>query len=520
MKNGQTYPHVVGAVLAICSVLSAVSPAQTYYVSPFTGSDSNPGTNAAPWKTVSWASTHAANGSTVYLMSGNYGDVIFGAQPARSGWSQAISFEPASGATAVFTLLKFAQAGNCYLQVRGVTLNMVDRGTSTYDIAIDVFDSSYVKVQNCNVNGIWKSSVEAGMTDLGVAIRYAGKPVSNVLIEGCQIMNTQRGIDISGVVRDNIVIRNNHMGHQASTGIGLSQSNTDNGLIIIEGNHIHNQTSVAEGTSYTHGSGIAIRGNNLLIRGNIIHDCGNTRGIRSYQSVFPDTGYKNLTFENNLVYDTINDLPVELVDVGSNIAFNNNTIIGHYSISSLVRMKYDASATFLAAAQSNGSSFSFYNNVFVGYLSVDGALTGYTENNNIIWAATIDGVWKSSLKGSKTKILCSQGDCDTNLFKDSGRFFVGGSLFDQYSYTVSRDSAGNNTPHGVDLSRSYELASSAAAIGFGDAAHAPATDIRGVNRGTTVDAGCYESFSDDYDIFEYDNGDIFKYENGRIRYRN
>jgi hypothetical protein len=473
-----------------------VSSAATYYVNPSAGSDSNPGTSAAPWRTPAWASTNAAGGSTVYLMSGNYGDVIFGTQPARTSWAQAVSFEPASGATPIFTLLKFAQAGNCFLQVEGVTLNMVDKGTSTYDAAIDVFDSSYVKVLNCKVNGIWKSSVEAGMTDYGVRIRYSSKPISDVLIDGCDMMDVQRGIDVSGQIRNNIVLRNNHMGHLASTGIGISPDNTDNGLITIENNHIHNQTSVAEGTANTHGSGIAVRGNNLLIRGNIIHDCGNTRGIRFYQSVFPDNGYQNITVENNLLYDMINDLAVELCDIGDNIVFRNNTVIGFHTSATQASARYDAALTLKPASLKNGSGFSMYNNILVGTLSINPGFTNYTENNNIIWSVEDWTVltnnyatWRTSLKGAKTIIFASGNNLlRQDVFASSGGFFKGGTAFDTYSYM--RNSSGG--PHGQDLNESYKLASGSLAIGYGDPAKGPSIDLTGATRGSTNDAGCYQ----------------------------
>ena len=56
-----------------CLLIAATAQATTYYVSP-TGSNSNSGLSASfPWKTISYAATQAASGSTVYVAPGTYG---------------------------------------------------------------------------------------------------------------------------------------------------------------------------------------------------------------------------------------------------------------------------------------------------------------------------------------------------------------------------------------------------------------------------------------------------------------
>jgi hypothetical protein len=55
--------------------------ASTFYVSP-NGKDSNPGTVAKPWKTLTKAAETARAGDTVYIMSGTYKERLV---PKNSG---------------------------------------------------------------------------------------------------------------------------------------------------------------------------------------------------------------------------------------------------------------------------------------------------------------------------------------------------------------------------------------------------------------------------------------------------
>jgi hypothetical protein len=73
------YTVLGGALLAACSNTFGA----TYHVSP-SGNDGNPGTQAAPWKTIGMANRTLVAGDTVLIHAGTYGDQI---RPARSGTS-------------------------------------------------------------------------------------------------------------------------------------------------------------------------------------------------------------------------------------------------------------------------------------------------------------------------------------------------------------------------------------------------------------------------------------------------
>lgn len=67
--------------IAIC-LDPSYSQAAEYYVSTSYGSDTNPGTSNAPWKTISMANSNLKAGDIVYIMAGTYGETI---RPLNSG---------------------------------------------------------------------------------------------------------------------------------------------------------------------------------------------------------------------------------------------------------------------------------------------------------------------------------------------------------------------------------------------------------------------------------------------------
>jgi hypothetical protein len=64
---------ITAPILLVCALSSFA--AQTHYVSITTGSDSNPGTQSAPFRTLTKADSVAAPGDTVHVAAGSYGPI-------------------------------------------------------------------------------------------------------------------------------------------------------------------------------------------------------------------------------------------------------------------------------------------------------------------------------------------------------------------------------------------------------------------------------------------------------------
>ena len=106
------------ALLALALILFGAVPAAaaTYYVSPG-GSDSNTGTQAAPWRTLSKANATLVAGDACMIAAGTYNDPI---QPATNGTATArISYVGNLASPAAVTVGSL-YIDKAYVSVKGV----------------------------------------------------------------------------------------------------------------------------------------------------------------------------------------------------------------------------------------------------------------------------------------------------------------------------------------------------------------------------------------------------------------
>ncbi|MHC4075832.1 MAG: hypothetical protein ACYSRZ_05395, partial [Planctomycetota bacterium] len=257
-------------------------------------------------------------------------------------------------------------------------------------------------------------------------------------------------------------------------------------------------------TEYVHGSGLSIRKSNVTARGNIIRGYAASTAITTYTGVYPEYGYQNMRFENNLIYDSRSPYYcVRFFDVGSNFVFNNNTITGthnpdrggvHYYESALTLEGYATSADI--------STIQVCNNIIVGYnnwgLSA-ASDQGAKVSGNLFYSYCGDGgLWRdqswidANLPGNRVYCWDTSTPDDFGLVGVPGSVFKGGYLFDYWAYYRIPGTRAQGTEHNVDLGDSFSLALGSYAIGFADANYAPATDICGNLRDGYPDAGAYE----------------------------
>lgn len=488
--------------LFIClalALLAQTAISAQYYVDPVNGSDSNTGTNQAPWKTIDFVKSSASGitaGDTIYLKSGNYGSIEFyrpdkwfgGVAMYGTSWEKPITYKAADNAQPIFESLSLYSHSSemdisRYLIFEDITI----QPSLDFDTIVKITAGS-IKLKNINIIGIWGQYRDT-TSNIGIHVKGQNNyvDVEDVLIEGCEVKNANYGIEIQGDCK-NIIARNNTLHELSRSGfhIAVNKFYTEPENVLLEGNHVYNQwpkQTSSQDSDHTHGTGLSIHCSGVTLRSNIVHNYGNTRGIRFYQSVYPENGYTNMVLENNLVYNIINAYAVELLDIGENCKIINNTIINgrwednwpswmfRYGTSFIVRPCFN---------NRNGNNLEIYNNIVIGKFDHNFEKPyAFQEDHNIIW-----GYQESFIKGSNTKII-AVGDTvsDAHYFEGSGNFFVGGTLFDQYSYT------GN---HSQNLNQAYRLADNSQAIGFANVAKAPVTDIDGATRDTDPDAGCFE----------------------------
>jgi hypothetical protein len=201
----------------------------TYFVSTV-GSDSNPGTLAAPWRTIGHAASTAGAGATVLIEGGNYAEDVKLSLPGAAG--SPVVFE-ANGAETV--------------SVR--SLNMA---------------ASHVAVENLTISGAGSScvTIQPALTDITIK----GNRIKNCGQDGIHF--TRPGDPPSTDYTTNSTIAHNTI---ASVGLSSNEAN----CLTIYANHLTVEGNDMTGTP---NDAIDAWGDHLTVRKNNIHDIFNPLG--------------------------------------------------------------------------------------------------------------------------------------------------------------------------------------------------------------------------------------------------
>jgi hypothetical protein len=230
----------VRSVLATLAVTFAMAASQkpslaqtaSYFVST-TGQDANPGTQAAPWRTIQKAARSATPGSTVNVRGGVYSEMV---DVAVSGSSTGgyITFQSFPGETAI---------------IDGTNVAI---GSGAHDVLL-MQDRSYLR---------WK----------GFELRNFRTAQSGNEINGISIYGTSHHIEIVGNklhhIETNVTTQSGGNAHGIVVlGTSSAQAITD---VLIDGNEVY---SLRTGTSES----VTLNGNvtNFKITNNVVHDNNN-----------------------------------------------------------------------------------------------------------------------------------------------------------------------------------------------------------------------------------------------------
>ncbi len=316
-------------------------------------SDTNPGTEANPWKTLAKAAATAQSGDTVYVKAGTYYETL---RPLYSGTAGApITFaaDPAS-----------ACRGGKTKSACGVTIN----GSGTRDSAV-VVSRSYVRVEGFEMTnhggGLLAEVIHVAGPGVQIANNYIhdndGSAVvaivgnsTGLLVDNNEMRNVYRGILFGG---NSMTFRNNHIWEIDCDGMRGGGDNT-----LIEGNDIH---SANHGASECHmdaldlGAGESNRG--LVIRNNTIYDFSQLVYIYAYSgnSIEDIEIYGNVIYNDKYWTDFGGETQGVFIDarrattLARNIAIHSNTFAW---------LGYDA--VWVLGVGNNITNVSVRNNIF------------------------------------------------------------------------------------------------------------------------------------------------------------
>ena len=301
----------------------------SFYVAT-TGNDSNPGTQAAPWRTVQHAADTAQAGSTVYVRGGIYeelvsinasgnasdGFITFRSYPDETAVLDASHFTP-TDRTGVLTI-----QNKSYVRIVGFEIrNFRTAEHRLAPLGINVIGAgSHIELLKNNVHHIennfeGRDAPGSGGNGFGIAVygTDARSPITDLIIDGNEVHHLKTGSSESLVVNGNVtnfrithnvVHDNNNIGIDV---IGFERTAPDPAVDqardgVVSGNLVYNITSRGNPAYRNDESSDGIYvdgGTRILIEENVIHNVD--FGIE-LASEHKDRATSYITARNNLVY--------------------------------------------------------------------------------------------------------------------------------------------------------------------------------------------------------------------------
>ena len=258
-------------VILAASVAAYAQPGKIYYVAT-TGSDSNPGSQAEPWLTISHAAKVARAGATVYVMGGVYNEIVnfphSGTPPAP------ITFQSYPGQTAVLdgTGLKVSGtqglitiAGNrSYLTISGFEIrNLTTRSANAVPCGVWITGrGTGIKILNNLIHDITTTARQGNACGL-FAYGTSKTPISQLVVSGNELYDLKTGESesltlngnvtnfqvINNLVHDNYNIGIDIIGYEGTGPVGYDEASYG----VVSGNTIYNISGIGnpgEGAEY------------------------------------------------------------------------------------------------------------------------------------------------------------------------------------------------------------------------------------------------------------------------------
>ena len=306
---------------------SAAPPAGHVYFVSLQGSDSNPGTLEAPWRTISKAAKTVPAGSTVYVRGGVYnervafsvsgsaaaGPTTFMSYPGESAIIDATNVKlPANTGLAPTGLVEVANQNYLIIQgfeIRNINLNSANifpAGISVWGI------SDHIEIRQNHIHNI--SNGNNGAHGIGIYGTASPAGVSNLVMDGNEVnaltLGESESVTLNGnvynwTVSNNIIHDNNNIGLDAigfeKTASNSAYDQARNGSIT--GNLVYNindNNNSAYSKNDNSADGIYVDGGTqVLIEDNIVHHCN--IGIE-VASEHKGKLSSYVTVRNNIVY--------------------------------------------------------------------------------------------------------------------------------------------------------------------------------------------------------------------------
>ncbi len=493
--------------LFVCVSVACGQTNTSFYVST-TGDDSNPGTEAAPWRTIRHAVDKARAGSTVNIRGGVYEELV-SINASGNSSDGFITFRNYPGEIAILDATRFTPTARSGI--------------------LTIHNQSYVRIAGLEIRNF--HTAEHRLTPLGISVTGAGSHIELLKNNVHHIENTFPGRDAPG---------------SGGNGFGIAVYGTDAKTpitdLIIDGNEVHH---LKTGSSES----LVVNGNvtNFRITHNVVHDNNNIGiDVIGFERTAPDPAVDqardgvvsenlvyNITSRGNPAYGDDQSSDGIYVDGGTRVLIERN-VIHDVDFGIELASEHKNRATSYITARNNliyhcntaGVSIGGYdperghtdhctvvNNTLYDN---DTAATGSGEfqmqwnmaddifENNIVYAGSrcLIAVNKSKVDKSQPPATIEHNlyYCDAEVkaskWIESGDTVTG---FDKYVQATGNDghSIFSNPRFADPANRDFHLRSDSPAIGSRVAAGLPIGefDLGGVPRiqGGKIDLGCYQT---------------------------
>jgi parallel beta-helix repeat protein len=315
---------VIGGVVLLGGLLGAAAvDAATYYTAT-TGSDANPGTATAPFRTVAKGVSPLRPGDTLLIKSGTYAEALNNKIPGGTSWSAPVTVAAYPGHTVTLRppinsgyVLMFSHAARQYIVVDGLILDAINVTKGVVYIGTSAGGTSHhIRLKNSEVKNAQLTNTNADPTTphgqgIFVDAGADGNEFINLKVHDNGASDFDHGFYIrssSNLIERCQVYRNAGWGLNIFSTTGTHVNNN-----IIRNNKIYDNARVGP-----RGDGIVVSsGNGNLVYNNLIW--GNKKGIQvtraSHTKVYNNTVYANQTtgilissstynsrIQNNIVY--------------------------------------------------------------------------------------------------------------------------------------------------------------------------------------------------------------------------
>ena len=313
-----------------------LSIGKAFFVSATSGNDANPGSFAAPWKTLQKAFNTLQAGQTAYLRAGSYGAFCTTSTFSRAGTSSApitVAGYPYERAVIHGQIrLDGSYFRLMHIVAEGPTCGTWGATTQQGDnmILMTPGVTHHVEVSSSEVyHDGWHAGISAGGDDIWILNNYIH---DNGGFKDTSQINTSHGIYYHDGTRG--VVANNILEHNLAK--GLSARFTANHILVINNTVVGNGRSgmdIAESTyAWTFANNIVVNNGNVN-GGTGINTGGSSGGTSNVEinNIFWNNGTSgssnwssNASVSNNVVVNPLLVNPVSSVPSTTHVAYSND----------------------------------------------------------------------------------------------------------------------------------------------------------------------------------------------------